>query len=160
MDPDVTWLDQLKVKASFGQQGNDDLLYPDATSNYYPYQDQYRVTGANGIWSDGELYYKGNDKITWETSNNFNAGIDFSVFNGMLSGTMEYFNRQTSDMLYNKPVSPSNGYSSIPMNIGSMRNNGFEIELNYRPIETRDIIWDINTTSRLSITRFSSFILT
>lgn len=141
---DLTWLDQLKVKASFGQQGNDDLLYDDGTSNYYPYQDQYRVTGANGIWSDGELYYKGNSKITWETSNNFNAGIDFSVFNSMLSGTVEYFNRQTSDMLYNKPVSPSNGYSSIPMNIGSMRNNGVEIELNYRPVDTKNITWDIN----------------
>lgn len=141
---DLDWLDQLKIKASFGQQGNDDLLYSDGYSNYYPYQDQFQVTGADGIWSNGQLYYKGNKNITWETSNNFNAGIDFSVFKGMLSGTVEYFNRQTSDMLYNMPVAPINGYSSIPMNIGSMRNNGFEIELNYRPVQTRNITWDIN----------------
>ncbi|MCM1029633.1 MAG: SusC/RagA family TonB-linked outer membrane protein [Pseudoflavonifractor sp.] len=135
---DVNWVDQLKFKASFGQQGND------AIGNYYPYLDQYQVTGGNGVWSDGTLYYKGNPEITWETSNNLNIGFDFSLNKGMVSGTIEYFSRQVSDMLYKKPVAPSNGYTSIPMNIGSMRNNGWEIELNYRPVATRNITWDIN----------------
>ncbi len=136
------WLDQLKLKVSFGQQGNDNLGSSDAY--YYAYADQYTITGADGVWSDGTLWYKGNPDITWETSNNFNVGVDFSFWQGKLSGTVEYFNRQTSDMLYNKPVSPSNGYSSIPMNVGSMRNNGLEIELNYRPIATDKVTWDIN----------------
>lgn len=145
IQPYSEWLDMLKVKVSFGQQGNDALLYSDGqTNNYYPYIDQYQVTGSNGVWSDATLYYKGNPEITWETSNNFNAGIDFSLWQGKLSGTVEYFSRQTSDMLYNKPVSPSNGYTSVSMNIGSMRNSGFEVELNYRPVKTRDIVWDIN----------------
>ncbi|MDE6097249.1 MAG: SusC/RagA family TonB-linked outer membrane protein [Muribaculaceae bacterium] len=138
----VEWLDQLKIKASFGQQGNDKL----GTSSYYyyAYLDQYQISGADGVWSDGTLVFKGNPDITWETSNNFNAGIDFSLWQGKVSGTVEYFNRQTSDMLYFKPVAPSNGYSSIPMNIGSMRNNGVEVELNYRPIATRNVTWDLN----------------
>ena len=140
---DQTLADQLKLKASFGQQGNDGLLYSSGYANYYPWQDQYTISGADGVWSDGTLYYKGNPDITWETSNNFNVGIDFSLKQGMVSGTVEYFNRQTSDMLYNKPVSPSNGYSSIPMNVGSMRNNGWEVELTYRPVSTRNVIWDI-----------------
>ncbi|MBD5345726.1 MAG: TonB-dependent receptor [Bacteroides sp.] len=130
--------DQLKLKASFGQQGNDNI------GNYYAWTDQYRATGADGVWSDGTLSYKGNPDLTWETSNNFNIGIDFSILKGGLFGTVEYFNRQTSDMLYYKPVSPSLGYSSIPMNIGSMRNNGWEIELTWRPVSTRNITWDIN----------------
>lgn len=134
----IEWINQLKLKASFGQQGND------ALGNYYPWQDQYRITGADGVWSDGTLYYKGNPDITWETSNNFNVGLDFAVLNGNLTGTLEYFNRQTSDMLYYKPVSPSNGYSSIPMNVGSMRNNGVELELNYTAFTNRNITWDIN----------------
>ena len=138
----ATWLDQLKLKVSFGQQGNDNL--GSSYAYYYAYADQYTITGADGVWSDGTLWFKGNPDITWETSNNFNVGIDFSLWQGKLSGTLEYFNRQTSDMLYNKPVSPSNGYSSIPMNVGSMRNNGFEVELNYRPIATDKITWDIN----------------
>ena len=136
------WLDQLKLKASFGQQGNDKL--GTSTYYYYAYADQYQITGANGVWSDGTLVYKGNPDITWETSNNFNVGFDFSFNHGMFFGSLEYFNRQTSDMLYFKPVSPSNGYSSIPMNIGSMRNNGVELELNVRPVATNNVTWDLN----------------
>lgn len=68
-------------------------------------------------------------------SNSFNIGTDFTLLNHKLEGTIEYFNRKTSDMLYNKPVANSNGYSSIPMNIGSMTNSGVEIELNYTPID-------------------------
>ncbi len=145
----TNWLDQLKLKVSFGQQGNDNLGRDDETNQYaickyYAWADQYKITGANGVWSDGELVYKGNPDITWETSNNFNVGVDFSFLKGLVSGTLEYFNRQTSDMLYNKPVSPSLGYTTLPMNIGSMRNNGVELELNVRPISNRNVTWDIN----------------
>lgn len=133
-----SWLDQLKFKVSFGQQGNDNL-----NRGNYPWQDQYVITGNDGVWSDGVLYMKGNPDITWETSNNFNVGFDFSFVKGLVSGTIEYFNRQTSDMLYNKPVAPSLGYSSIPMNIGSMRNNGLEIEVNVRPIQNKNVTWNI-----------------
>ena len=131
-------IDQLKFKASFGQQGNDNL-----NRGNYPWQDQYSIAGNDGVWSDGVLYRKGNPDITWETSNNFNIGFDFSFLKGMVRGTIEYFNRQTSNMLYNKPVAPSLGYLSIPMNIGSMRNNGLEIELNVRPIHNKNVTWDI-----------------
>ena len=133
----ANWVDMLKVKASFGQQGNDNL------GNGYAYVDQYKITGTNS-WSDGTLTYKGNPDLTWEKSNAFNVGTDFSLWQGKLAGTVEYFSRQTSDMLYNRPVSPSLGYSSIPVNIGSVRNYGVEIELNYRAISTRDITLDIN----------------
>ena len=136
------WINMLKLKASFGQQGNDNLYYKGYT-NYYPYLDQYSMTGANGIFSDGTLYYKGNPDITWEKSNSFNIGTDFTLLNHKLEGTIEYFNRKTSDMLYNKPVANSNGYSSIPMNIGSMTNSGVEIELNYTPIDINNLKWNI-----------------
>ena len=134
---DFTWLDILKLKASFGQQGNDDI------GNYYAYQDQYRVTGADGVFSDGLLTYKGNKELTWEKSNSFNFGFDFSVFRGKLSGTVEYFSRETSDMLYNKPVANSNGYGTIPVNIGSMTNSGLEIELNANIFERRNFKWSV-----------------
>ena len=133
----VNWIDILKLKASFGQQGNDNI------GNLYAYLDQYKVTGANGVFSDGLLTYKGNPELTWEKSNSYNAGIDFSFFKGKLSGTVEYFGRQTSDMLYYKAVALSNGYSEIPVNIGSMTNSGVEIELNASPIEARNFRWDI-----------------
>jgi len=137
MENTSSWLNQLKLRASFGQQGND------AIGNNYAYLDQYSIDGSTS-WSDGALSYKGNRNITWETSNSFNVGVDFAFLNGMFTGSLEYFNRQTSDMLYNRPVSPSLGYSSIPMNVGSMRNNGMELEVVYRPVKTKDIDWSIN----------------
>ena len=133
----VNWIDIWKLKASFGQQGNDNI------GNYYAYVDQYAVTGANGAFADGNLSYKGNKDITWEKSNSFNVGTDFSLWKSKLSGTVEYFNRTTSDMLYNKPVANSNGYSTIPMNIGSMSNYGWEIELNAAPVELKNFRWDL-----------------
>ena len=136
----ANWVDMLKLKASFGQQGNDNL------GNLYAYLDQYKITGTDS-WSDGTLLYKGNPELTWEKSNAFNVGADFSLWQGKLAGTVEYFSRQTSDMLYDRPVSPSLGYSSIPVNIGSMRNYGVEIELNYRAIATRDITLDVNANA-------------
>jgi len=135
---DYTWIDLLKVKASYGQQGNDNL---GITGPYYA--DKYTIQGSE-TWADGNLAQKGNPDITWETSHAWNVGVDFSFLESRVSGTVEYFLRQTSDMLYLKPVSPSNGYPSIPMNIGSMRNSGLEFELNVRPVVTRDIKWEIN----------------
>ena len=141
-----TWLDMLKLKASFGQQGNDDLRYdnPRQTKNYYPYLDQFRVTGANGIFADGTLYYKGNPDITWETSTSYNIGADFALLRNRLTGTIEYFGRESKDMLYNKPVAPTAGYSSTPMNIGSMRNNGLEVDLGYKILSNSNLSWDVN----------------
>ena len=134
---DATWVDILKIKASYGQQGNDNI------GNLYAYLDQYTVTGADGVFSDGTLAYKGNPDLTWEKSNAYNAGVDFSLFKGKLSGTIEYFGRQTADMLDYKRVAMSNGYTSIPVNVGSMTNSGVEIELNSTPISVRNFQWDI-----------------
>lgn len=137
MESTSTWLNQLKLRGSFGQQGNDNI------GNYYAYLDQFSIDGSTS-WSDGQLAYKGNPDLTWETSNSFNIGVDYTLLNGMFAGTLEYFNRQTSDMLYNRPVAPSLGYPSIPMNVGSMRNNGMELEITYTPIRKDKLTWAIN----------------
>ena len=152
-----TVVDMLKFKASFGQTGNDGI-----GTRYLAWDDQYKITGADGVWSDGTLSYKGNKDITWETSNSFNTGFDYSFFKGMLTGTLEYYQRDTHDMLFNVPVAPSLGYSSVPRNVGSMRNNGFEFDINYRAINTRDITLDINaniTTGWNKVTKLPEDIL-
>lgn len=137
----VTWVDLLKFKFSFGQNGNDVV---GNSTTYMAYTDFYRITGADGVWSDGTLAGKGNPDITWETSNNLNTGFDFSLFNRKLEGSIEYFQRQTKDMLFSIPTAPSLGYSSMPMNVGSMRNSGVEIDLNYNIINTKNITWNVN----------------
>lgn len=130
-------VDLLKLKVSFGQQGNDNL------SNWYPYMDQYAMTGADGVFSDGNLSFKGNPDLTWETTNAFNAGVDFGFFNNRLSGSLEYFSRLSKNLLYDMPVAASNGYTSIPVNVGSIKNNGVELELNGTLIQKKNVRWDL-----------------
>lgn len=143
---DITWVNMLKLKASFGQQGNDDILYPGVLleKNYYPWLDQYKMTGANGTFADGTLLYKGNPDITWETSTSYNIGADFGLFNNKLNGSFEYFGRKSKDMLYNRPTAGSLGYTAVPMNVGSMTNSGVEIDLNYQIMANKKFNWSVN----------------
>ncbi len=131
------WVDLLKIKASFGQQGNDNL------TNWYPYLDQYSMTGADGVFSDSNLSFKGNPDLTWETTNAFNVGVDFDFWGSKLAGSLEYFNRTSSNLLYDMPVAGSNGYTSIPVNVGSIANSGVELELNSTLIRTKNFQWDL-----------------
>ena len=136
----VPWVNMLKLKASIGSQGNDniaDLLYTD----------MYAITN-----SDGEIGIKrgqiGNPDITWETNTNFNAGFDFDLLRGRLSGSVEYFYRLTSDMLYFVTIPISYGFSGYYDNIGDMRNAGIEFALNGAVMDRRNFRWDayINMT--------------
>ena len=145
---DVDWVDMLKFKISYGIQGNDNL------GNYYPYQDQYSVVNSNNDFAIS-LDYKGNKDITWETSHSFNTGIEFDLFGGRLSGGFEYFSRKTTDMLYYRPVPNSLGYSSYPMNVGSMINKGIELDLHGTIIKTKDIEWGMN----FNLTHFKNEII-
>lgn len=137
------WINSLKLKASYGQQGNDNI------GNSYAYIDQYTLSGSNGVFSDGTLAYKGNPNLTWEKTNSFNIGVDFTLWNGLLSGTVEYFSRQTADMLYNRPVAMSNGYRRIPENVGSMRNSGLEFDLHSKLVDTDDFRWTVDFNGTL-----------
>ncbi len=139
----VSWVNMLKFKASFGQQGNDNI------GNYYAYLDQFELTGSDGFFADGTLSYKGNRDITWETSTSYNVGFDYSLFRNSLSGSIEYFGRKSTDMLYYKPTAPINGYSSIPMNIGSMTNSGLEIDVNWNIINNKNVTWAVNANATL-----------
>ena len=139
MQPTKDWLTFLKYKISYGVQGNDNLLLQGSASpNYYPYQDIYRVVNVNDE-AAATLYVKGNPDITWETSYSFNTGFDFNLWNGKLSGSVEYYNRTTDDLLYYMPVAVSNGYAYFPKNIGKVRNFGFEFDLNSDVYKTKDI---------------------
>ena len=128
----------LKLKFSYGVQGNDDLN----AGGFYPYADQYALSENNGTFA-ATLSYKGNEEITWETSHNLNAGVDFSFFDERLNGTIEGYWRRTEDMLYYKPVRPSLGYSTLPINIGSLSNAGVELEISGDVVKTKNVTWSI-----------------
>ena len=138
----VEQVDLLKLKASYGSQGNDALLTSDGYSNYHVWADQYVISENNGEFAT-TLSYKGNADLSWETSYNFNAGIDFAFFNERLGGTIEGWRRRTEDMLYYRPVAASLGYSYLPVNIGSVSNAGMDVELHGDVVKTRNVTWSL-----------------
>lgn len=131
----LEWVDMLKIKASYGSQGNDNI-------GNFRYVNTYTIVNSNGHPA-AVPNIMGNKNITWETNGNFNAGVDFELFRGRLTGTIEYFYRKTSDMLFAFPLPPSFGYSSYYANVGDMRNQGVEAEFNGTIIKTNDFTWDL-----------------
>lgn len=140
----VDWVDMLKIKASYGSQGNDNI-------GNFRYVNTYTIANSNGHPA-AVPNIMGNKDITWETNGNFNAGADFELFNGRLTGTIEYFYRKTSDMLFAFPLPPSFGYTSYYANVGDMRNQGVEAEFNGTIIKTNDFTWDLG----LNITHYKN----
>ena len=132
---DVDWVNELKVKASYGSQGNDNI-------GNYRYTDQFVISNSSG--NVGTSFdSKGTQDITWETNANFNIGAEFQLFN-RLTGSFEFYNRKTTDMLYSFTVAPSLGYPSYMDNVGDMYNRGFEFEMGVNIFDQKNFSWDVN----------------
>ena len=129
------WLSMLKLKASFGQQGNDNIAD-------FLYMDTYTMDN-NGALSL-TLRSKGNPDISWETNNNFNIGAEFELLKNRIRGGIEYFYRKTTDMLCFVYAPYNAGFSGSYYNIGDMVNKGIEIELNADIIRTKALTWSVN----------------
>ena len=143
----VKWIDMLKLKASIGSQGNDNI-------GAYRYTHNYQI--VNSASKPGVIFTaQGNENITWETNTNFNVGAEFDLFKGRLSGSFEYFYRKTTDMLFAFPVAPSMGYSSYYANIGDMRNSGIELNLNAVLLNRKNVQWNFG----LNLTHYKNKIL-
>ena len=132
----VPWVNSLKLKASVGSQGNDNI-------GDYLYADSYTVVN-NDDQPAFQWRQKGSGDITWETNTNWNVGTEFDLFNGRLSGSLDYFYRKTSDMLFSLNTPPSIGYTSYFINMGDMRNAGLELVLQGTLIRNKDFKWDVN----------------
>ncbi|WP_293670797.1 TonB-dependent receptor [uncultured Parabacteroides sp.] len=142
-----SWLDNLKLKASYGAVGNDNLMSGN-NSIYYAYQGLY-ATGNNNYNDPGVMVSRlSNKTLKWESNLQLNIGVDFALFN-KLSGTFEWFNRKSKDLLFTLPMAPSTGFSGINRNIGDVKNQGIEFSLNYAAISNKDFKWtiDLNGTS-------------
>ena len=147
----ASWVDELKFKISYGEQGNDDI-------GSYNYIDTYTITPSSGNVSLLPRR-KGNSAVSWEKQGMFNIGFDFSLLRQRLTGSIVYFSRQTNDMLAWFTLPPSFGWTGYYDNIGDMRNTGVEIELNGDILRTKDLVWSarMNLTSyRNRITRLAA----
>ncbi len=145
---DRPWVDDLKLKASYGQQGNDGLLSGDE-NNYYGWQGLFSIDDRNNANRNGALYAQlENRNLQWEKNANLNVGLEFSLFT-RLRGTLEFFNRESSNLLFEVPRPESTGINSMWQNIGTMRNRGFEISLSGDIVATPNFKWtmDVNATA-------------
>jgi len=133
---ELDMIDNLKIRSSYGTQGNDGI----SGSNLY--LDQYTLI-SDGNYASPILSYRGAPDLTWEKSNNFNAGIDLGVFN-RVTLTADFFIKETKDMIYQKPLPSSGGTPTwIWDNQIDMKNTGVELDLNVVLFKNRDIKWDV-----------------
>lgn len=141
MENTQNWLDMLKVRVSYGSNGNQAIN---------PYQTLDRLTLTNYIWGDGGTTVNGaylptngvgNPNLKWETSRTANIGLDFGFLNGRLSGNIDLYVINTQDLLMSRTVPYMNGYKSIMDNVGKTRNTGIEIALNSVNIQSTDFTW-------------------
>ncbi len=152
---DVSWLEELKVRAGFGMTGNQDF-------------DNYKSLFL--VKTNGNFYYDGkwstayapasnaNPDLSWEKKSEFNTGIDFSVLDGRLSGTIDYYYRLTTDLLYNYTVPvPPYDYSTLFTNVGKINNSGVEITINAVPVQTKDVTWATTLTFAHNENKLVSF---
>ncbi|MCB0632611.1 MAG: TonB-dependent receptor [Lewinella sp.] len=126
----------LKLRASYGTNGNAGIGNYDAKS-LFGYGYDYDGTGGGAVSNIG------NQDLTWETSTNFNVGIDFTVLRGSLSGTLEYFERESDNLLLDRPISATTGFTSLTQNFGAMKNSGIELTLNAMLVNTPDFQFGI-----------------
>jgi TonB-linked SusC/RagA family outer membrane protein len=134
---DTKWINELKLKASYGQQGNENigLLYP--YKLYFP-------AANNG--TGGYLFPSrpASPSLKWENNQTLNVGADFTLFDRRLQGTIEYFQKKSSDLLFDVPIAISTGYASSYQNIGSLQNTGVEAQLGYNVIRQRNFDWRVD----------------
>ena len=148
----VDWIDLLKVKASYGTQGNDNIGYA------MVYEDLFNVGRVDGNASLAQTF-RAAPNVTWEKSNNFNVGLEARLFN-RFSVNFEYFIKVTKDMIYKKPLALSQGGPNFQLvNDMDMLNKGIEFEINAEIFKTKDFSWKLSlngTHYRNKITKLPS----
>lgn len=149
------WLDDLKIRADYGVTGNQDF------DNYL----SIAAMKGFGYYSFGGKYFQVwgpannvNRNLKWEKAKNWNIGIDFSMFNNLFYGSLNYFNRRTEDLLgYYKVPIPPYLFDETFVNVGTMKNYGFEFDLNFNVVNNRDFGYNFSVVGSTMTNKFVSF---
>ena len=143
----LSFINSLKLKASYGVQGNDYIYLPSTNSSrvrsYTPYMSLYSVS-SDGKNPGLKALYKGNRNITWEESGNFNTGVEAALWDNRLTVEADFFYKKTNNLLFNMPVPASTGFTSEPRNVADMKNQGVEFSIGVTPVKTDRVTWSIN----------------
>lgn len=144
---DAKWINDLKLRAGYGVTGNQDGLQPYKSLELYQASGTYYSNGSQLIAF--KVAQNANPNLKWEQTSMLNVGLDFTLFNSRLNGTIEWYNKKTSDMLYTYKVpTPTYVYDKIAANVGDMSNKGIEILLNLDVIRNKNFTW--NTSINLA----------
>ncbi|WP_425392623.1 SusC/RagA family TonB-linked outer membrane protein [Ekhidna sp.] len=147
-------ISQLKIRASYGEVGNDNLGFPD----WYLSQALFGIT-SNAASPAILIDAIGNSALKWETSANYDVALEFGLFDDFVEGSIEFYRRNSTDLLYFLPIAPSNGINEVAVNAGDMFNQGIEIALTTHVIDKDDLRWDVTllgTTFKNEITSLPS----
>ena len=138
---DISWIDQTKVRLSYGQIGNQGISpygsLATADQHYY-------VTGSTpqvGYLPSGTF---ANPNLRWETTTTLNTSLDFGFLQNRLFGTFEYYKKITTDLLVNRKLPSLSGYTNMPDNLGEIQNEGVELSLTGYLISQRDLTWSVS----------------
>lgn len=132
---EISFIDLLKIRSSYGITGNAAIgNFPSV--GLYGYGRDY--DGSPG----GAPTQIGNPALTWESQKNFNVGVDFGFFN-LLTGTVDYFKRVSTDLILDVPISRTTGFQDLTQNFGEMQNQGLEVSLNVDILKKNDLFWSV-----------------
>ena len=148
-------IDQLKVRLSYGATGNQGInpLESLGVADYNPY-----VFGGTTVSGSSASSRLRNPNLQWETTTTLNAGVDFDLFSNRIRGTVEVYNANTSNLLLDRQLASSSGYTITRFNVGELQNRGVELTLNNSIIRTNNfnfdlgLIWSTNQNEILSLT--------
>lgn len=133
---DTRWLDNLKLRLSYGEVGNDNV------GGYFPWVASYAP--SNNATEAGYVQSSmGNKDLKWEVSRNFDVAVEFGFCN-RLSGSLEFFTRKSSNLLFEIPLSPSTGFDSQDRNSGAMKNYGVEFQASLKILDASKWKWSID----------------
>ena len=133
----VSFVDRLKLRASYGEVGNDNL------GSFYISQ---ALTTLYSNAGNPAIYFSslGNESLQWETSESYDVAVEFSLFENLIDGSLEYYKKNSSDLLYNLPIPYSDsGLNEAPFNIGDMFNSGVELGITGHFFKNNDFNWDL-----------------
>ncbi|CDF78268.1 TonB-dependent receptor [Formosa agariphila KMM 3901] len=134
----------LKLKGSYGELGNNNILDSAGNALYFPYLSLYE-TGWNQLDNTGVILGSVADpNLTWEKTASANIGLDFGFFQDRISGSLEFYNKASKDLIYNQPLAISTGNDAITTNVGAIKNYGFELEITTRNINSKNFQWSTN----------------
>jgi len=133
----IGWIDYLKLKFSYGELGNNRDI------GFFPYL-QVFDTGYNQLDNTGVISSEFVDpNLTWEKTALYNFGTEFTLFEGKLLGSVEYYSKESIDLIYDKPLALSTGNESIKTNVGAIKNYGLEFSFNSKVINKEDLSVDL-----------------